>query len=537
LSIFSLPVRRPDRRLVGPPCVALILCAAAALADDQPQCTHRAVAPDDWTYSAMRCVLRSVRVDGLSPVRFTGDYTFSAREMAEMVWRAYEAASRADALTEPKVRRWLAALAGEFCWELESMGKPVADALARLRDGWTEGAQLFGQAEAGIAASGEGAPVYGTGQVGLAAFPNSPTHMAMAEVGYRPAEARQDRLGRPPLTRAAMFWRRPEFQADLGHDAFRMGPGVRSGFTYGGLANPFDRARYRDRFQILGTRLVVDASLAALPENGQRTYLAVRRIEKRISPEIEAAFTESAKTTIVPSGWYYVLPMETVQGVKERLAGQPGLYQETDNILMHGELYWRASPWVELYAEGALDELDFNGLLADAGVKNWLASIPLFQRLNLFQGEPGSNENQGGYLVGAYLPDVLGNRRLRARCEYAFSSRLMGVSSRYSSLDFMFGDRPLQHRIGPDARGWYLEADYLSGGKWAAKAFAEGTHRGLSRPNVEAEWLVGCRWTRQLGHDTALRLGLTRRLVNNEDHVAGRRRSTTTLTAGAQWWF
>ncbi len=170
------------------------------------------------------------------------------------------------------------------------------------------------------------------------------------------------------------------------------------------------------------------------------------------------------------------------------------------------------------------------------GVQNWQQALAIAEQNPHVRGAAPYVE-QGGYLVGAYLPDVLGNRRLRARCEYAFSSRLMGVSSRYSSLDFMFGDRPLQHRIGPDARGWYLEADYLSGGKWAAKAFAEGTHRGLSRPNVEAEWLVGCRWTRQLGHDTALRLGLTRRLVNNEDHVAGRRRSTTTLTAGAQWWF
>lgn len=518
-------------------CAALLLCAAGGRADDQPQCTHRAVPSDDWTYSAMRCLLRSVPVQGLSPIRFTGDYTFSAREMAEMVWRAYEAASREGVLADSQIRRWLAALVGEFCWELESMGKPVADALRALRDGWTEGAQLYGQAEAGVAASNEGFPAYATAQAGLAAFPNSPTHIAIAELSYRPAEPRQDRLGRPPLTRATMSWRRPEFQADLGRDTFRMGPGVRGGFTYGGLADPFDRARIRDRFRILGTRFVVDASVASMSENGQRTYLAVRRIEKRVSPEIEAAFTESAKTTALPSGWYYVLPMETVQGVRERIAGQPGLYQETDNIMMHGELYWRASPYVELYAEGALDELDFNGLLADMGIKNWLAGVPLFQRLNLFQGAPGSNENQGGYLIGAYLPDLLGNGRLRGRCEYAFSSRLMGISSRYSSLDFMFGDRPLQHRIGPDARGWYLEADYLSGGKWGAKAFVETTSRGLSRPNVEAEWLVGCRWTRQLGHDTALRLGLTRRLVNNEDHIGGQRRSTTTLTAGAQWWF
>jgi len=532
---------KPTRLSHGHPglLAALVLLSAPCIplhADDEPQSTHRAVSPENWTYAAMRSFLGEVAVSGLSPVHFLGDYTFNAREMAGMVWECYDAAGGKEEQLNDQARRWLTALLREFRWELASIGEPVDEALSHLEAEWQEGLQFYGDVSASLVGSNTGSPLAATASFGIAAFPSSPTNWAIVEGGYRPSDIRQDQLGRPPLMRASMYWRPDDFRAMIGRDLLRTSPGIRGGYTYSGTADPFEFARYRDRFQLFGSRFAVDFTLGMQTHVGQQTFLLSRRLEKRISPEIEIAFTESVKTKAFPTPLYYPLLFEWVQGVQEDWLGIPGS-QENDNVMMHGEVYWRASPYVELYAEGALDEFDWSSFLDSIGVKDFLAGIPVFKSLGLFQGTVGANNNHGGYLLGAYLPDVLGNGRLRLRTEYAYSSRLMGIAHRSEALDYFYGGRPLQHRIGPDAQGVYVEADYLSGSDWAFKGYAEHVQRGISRPSPERETVIGTRWTHELGRDTALHLGLNYRRADNYKHVAGRQAGSFAATIGAHWWF
>jgi len=341
----------------------------------------------------------------------------------------------------------------------------------------------------------------------------------MVELAYRPSDIRQDRLGRPLLTRAAHYWRTPDYQITAGRDFLRMGLGQRGSLAYGGAADPFEYVRYRDKVKLLGTRFVFDMTLGTQINAGRRSYLLTRRLEKRLSPEIELGFTDTAKLGTLP-GW----------------PNDPTTF-ENDNQMIQGEVYWRASPYLELYAEGAIDELDLNGVLDAIGIHGFLANWQLLADIGINVNPPGSNETQGGLLLGAYLPDVLGNDRLRFRAEYASTSRLLGISTRGEHLDYLLDGRPLQHRIGPDARSVYVEADYLSGGPWALKGFFEQTRAGLSRPTPETENLLGLRWTRELGRDTSLSIAFTHRATAQYRHVAGSRRAVTSGVIGAKWWF
>lgn len=519
----------------GAAVVGLLLAVPppAALADAQPQCTHAIVAPQDWTYAAMRSVTTELRPRGLSPLRFSGDFAYSALEMSRMAWVAYECATERESVPD-SVLRWLGALLREFEWELEADGKPVAEALARIDGLWERGAQGYGSAAVGVVADARGPRPEALGTVGVARFSHKPSAWAVAELAHRPPDAAQDRLGRPAITRAAAYWRKPDYRLSAGRDFLRMGPGVRGGFTYGGDADPYGYVRYRDRVQALGTRIALDVVLSGFVHGGGQAYSLTRRMEKRLSPELELAVGDTSRVRAMPNLWYWALPAPYASIIQQRTLGRLQTW-ERDNIIMHGELYWQASPWVEVYFDGGLDELELATLLENLGIRRLLRS--LFGWLGAFPNEPGYTETQNGYLLGLYLPDALGNDRMTLRMEMARTTRRFGISTHSESLDLFYGGRPLQHRIGPDASGLYVEANYWMGQRNALKLYADWVERGRSLPVREQESLVGAVWLRELGRDTALRLALTHREVRNELNVRGATRRSTACSASLQWWF
>jgi len=504
------------------------------VADNQPQSTHQFVPPEHWSYGMLRDVLREAPIRGLSPTRLQGAFTFNATEMAEMAWKAYEH-ERDHPSDRASVRRALSALLGEYSWVLESAGRPVGDALAALHSEFVEGADVAGSLTGGLVASSAGAHSDLTADASIALWPNSSQAFGIVGTTFRPSDAGQDRLGRPLLERAAFYWRRPDYQLTVGRDYLTMGLGVRGTYGFGSVADPAEQIRYRDRIQLFGTRFVVDMALASREQSGQRVRLLTRRLEKRLSPEIEVALTESGQFLTGPSWPYYLTIMHVASLIEQNvLTGLAA--QDNDNLMVGVDLYWKASPYAELYGELAVDELDGAAWLDAVGLYRPLANWQFLKDLGIEIHAPGVHESVLGSLVGVYLPDVLGNDRLSLRGEFASSSRRFGIGTRTGPLDYFDDGRPLQHRLGPDGKGVYVEAKYFAG-DWALRGFVERSSRRLSLPTPERETLVGLIGVRELGRDTSARLGLWYRDVSGVRNVAGSRQTSLTTAAGVRWEF
>ncbi len=518
-------MRRPSP--LTPLLSVLLLAASAALGASRPaQCTHEMVPASHWSYTALRELTTGNRVPGLTPVRFLGDFAFDRSELAEMAWTCWETL-RADPRARGRV--WLGPLLREYGGELETAGRPVAEALAGLAQ--AEAATIQGHGIARAEWTNHGTCL--TGRLGAIRISRAGDAVARIELAHQPTDARQQRLGQPLLATAALDWLRPQYRLTLGRDALRMGVGARGTFGWDDTHGPSDHARYESVWRVLGTRIGVEFTWTAALRAGQLVTTYTKRYEKRLSDHLEVSLTDIARMRGVTSPVYMVLPVSFWGSLLRHQLRPGGVAYYEDNLLMHSDLVWSPPGRLRVYAEAAIDEVDMPEALDSIGIYRLLLWLTAWLGVN--GDEPGRGEDENAWLLGVYSPDLFDNGRWAARAEYARSSRQFGLSGRSEVLDFIDRGVPLQHRIGPDAHSLYLEARYLASGDLAAKAYLERIVRGRVQPVPSHEWAFGLSVTKGLGHDAAARLALTHREVRGP--LAGERDRSTTLSVGLESWF
>jgi hypothetical protein len=486
--------------------VVCLLCTGA-VADEHPQLTHTALPPDHWSYSALRSVLTDLDVPGLTPLRYMGDVTFNRAELADAVWRACLAARDREE-TDDHIARWLGALVREFSWELESAGRSREEALSWLSSSGETDYAPYGAAALGyVSRRGSAAGAELLWDAGAARFSQKPHSLALAEWRHRPPDQSQDRIGRRGLHRLLVLSDKPAQKLTVGRGIYRLGVGARGTYNTGALAGSVDHIRYRDKIQLWGTKAILDVGWYTHRNQGERLWVLTKRLEKRISPELEFSLSDTARTRSITSPVYFVSPLGLWASLlRDRVLGDPTVYED-DNLMNHAELYWTPSEDLHLYVDAALDETDLARVLDTVGLYRplqWLLGWT-----GAFTSEPGEGVNENGVLLGLYAPDLDGGGRLAARIEYAWASPRLGITSRGASLDFFSNGLPMQHRLGPDARGIYGEVRYLPHSDWLAKAYVDWSERGLSVPNTRRETIWGLSVSKQLGRSSSLRLGLT----------------------------
>lgn len=519
-----------------PALLLVVVCtASAAGADGLPQSTHVALPPSHWTYTALRQVLSDLDVPRLSPLRFMGDVTFSRAELAEATWLACVAARDSTAV-DTHSARWLGALVRELSWEIEAQGRSVDEALGWLPpvDGTSYAA--YGGTSLGYVlrreAPGSADPVW---NLGTARFSAKPHAFALAEIGYQSADHTQDRLRQPALRSLLLVSDKPAYKLTVGRGIYRTGVGVRGTYNMEALAGPVDHIRYRDHVGFWGTEGILDVTWSTDMNQGQRNYVLTKRLEMRVSPELEFSISDTARTRALTSPFYLISPLSLWTSLlRDRVLGDKTVFED-DNIMNHAELYWVPSPDLHVYVDAAIDEMDLALVLDTVGVYRLVQT--LFGWTGAFQSEPGDGSSENGILLGLYAPDLDGEGRLAARFEAAWSTARLGVTSRDPTLDFFRDGIPMQHRLGPDARGVYGEIRYLPHSDWLASAYVELAERGLSLPNTRTEATWGLALSKELSSHTALRLGLTHRDRWNVGGVIGARDSTTAAALSVRAWF
>jgi len=163
--------------------------------------------------------------------------------------------------------------------------------------------------------------------------------------------------------------------------------------------------------------------------------------------------------------------------------------------------------------------------------------FPLTKDLELYgelqiddtRGEPALKPNQPGYLVGIYMPNLLGSPLNDARVEYAYSSPISFTNSVYSS-GFEYKSFPLAHFIGTNGRDFYVRI-----GRWANERIHVATEIGYStiRPTDVFEATRRRQTLAMTGVDVSyaysknlrFRVGLQGRRVKDLDFVPGRDRT------------
>lgn len=511
------------------------LGASSAAADRAPQATHVAVPPSHWTYTALRQVLAEVDVPGLSPIRFMGDVVFNRSELAEAAWSACEAVRDVG---DPGVHtvRWVGALLREFAWELEARGRSPEDALAWLSETGDTSYSTYGDAALGyVSRRGAPASIDLSWRFGVARFSEKPHTFALAEVGRQTADASRDRLAATGLRRLLLVSDKPDRKLSLGRGIYRTGVGIRGTYNIDSLAGPVDHIRYRGKIGFWGTEGVLDVAWWTDMNQGQRNYVLTKRLEMSLSPELEFSISDTARTRAVTSPFYLISPLSLWTSLlRDRVFGDTTVFED-DNVMNHAELYWVASDALHLYADAAIDEVDLALVLDTVGVYRLVQS--LLGWTGAFQSEPGQGASENGILLGLYAPDLDGKRRLAGRLEAAWASPRLGITSRDPALDYFRDGVPLQHRLGPDARGLYGELRYLPPSDWLASAYVELAERGLSLPSTSREAIWGLSVSRQLGRNAALRLNLTHRERWGAADARSSRQSSTAASVSVHAWF
>ena len=243
------------------------------------------------------------------------------------------------------------------------------------------------------------------------------------------------------------------FSVRAGHTWLRWGPGAVGTLALSDAAPAFDLVEMTLRF---GKHAQFAWFVGAL-DPAAETYLSGHRLDMRLGPSVELAFTGLARFNGAGNAPLYLIPVAPLPFMERRVRGSGSATadsleaERSVNVLYSADFSWTWRPGIRFYGELMVDDIT-----ADH-------SRPL----------------RAGFQGGAVIRRAGTPRAWSARIDYSRVYRYTYAAS--SGIDFIHAGFPTGYYLGPDVDQWSGRFEWRWGAAWTWGAEGFLTRKGAGQ--------------------------------------------------------